>query len=165
MKLFLCHAAGLAPRKRGEYKFYRAASKAFCWKNRNSPNWRDALCRVSRFAGRPRRSVTLQLALRQSSESKWGMSAGRSRRARIVGETKREGELPACPSEEGQPGPFRRTPSPAQAGSRERDTERVVLPPCVVRLNQRNARNFFGSASLAGVGGATTRNAASSSAS
>ncbi len=41
---------------------------------RNSPNWRDALCRVSRFAGRSRRSVTLQLALRQSSESKWGMS-------------------------------------------------------------------------------------------
>ncbi len=41
---------------------------------RNSPNWRDALCRVSRFAGRSRRSVTLQLALRQSSESKWGVS-------------------------------------------------------------------------------------------
>ena len=43
-------------------------------RHRTSPNWRDALCRVSRFAGRSRRSVTLQLALRQSSESKWGSS-------------------------------------------------------------------------------------------
>ncbi len=75
---------------------YKLSQKARLDKDfiRNSPNWRDALCRVSRFAGRSRRSVTLPLALRQSSESKWGSSGTSSFWTQTRNPT--SGSLPYC---------------------------------------------------------------------